>query len=126
MPRFCFQGLAPAPGDLMNAHRWIAVLLTWTLLAAVGRAQTLLPGNPPLTQDMVSEYCDFMDWHLDRPRVGAWPAEAVKQLITSDWRKANAAGRDAFLDDITWWKEVFPKVKFAGQKDARLKRPSAY
>ena len=62
---------------------------------------------------------------VPRPEVhGEWSDKHVnllRQLIADDWQKADSAGRDAVLADLTWWKEVFPKLAAA---DSRKRVPA--
>src|SRR5438132_1393334 len=114
MPRFCFQGLAPAPGDLMNAHRWIAVLLTWTLLAAVGRAQTLVPGDPPLTQGTFDKHVAYYEFLLNMKLTAAQRTE-LQQCTIAVFKRVTKAQQEGFIkrtDNSAAW---LPKYSPAGR-----------
>src|SRR6185503_6013968 len=65
----------------------------------------------------------------DRTRIGGWPKErfdTMKRLITADWQRENGVGKAAFLSDVKWWKETFPKLSAAEREQAKYKRLSAY
>ena len=53
----------------MNANRCILALTTLFLVVGVtpvhAADKVLLPGNPPLTQDMVDQYQERWQWYCD-------------------------------------------------------------
>jgi hypothetical protein len=90
----------------------------------------LAKGDPPLTLDMLNDYFDYLEWSCDRTQLGGWSQGRLKvfqELITADWAEADAVGRDAFLADLEWWHEEFPKLANAARRlDANIKRRPAY
>src|SRR5262249_47031798 len=52
--------------------------------------------------------------------------KAMQQLITADWHKQDTSGRDAFLSDLKWWKETFPKLSKAERQRWQIKPTRAY
>src|SRR5262249_1770953 len=90
----------------------------------------LAKGEPSLTQAMVNEYAGFLASSRDRSLMGGWRAarlKAMQELVVTDWGKTtDNLGRDAFLADLKWWKETFPRLSDAERKRAKLEAPRAY
>ena len=70
----------------------------------------LVPGAVPLTQDMVTQYCEFVEWRwrLQLTGLGAQQRQQLQQLVVADWKVRDETARQAFLADLKWWLEVFP------------------
>ena len=70
----------------------------------------LVTGTVPLTQDMVTQYSEFVEWRwrLQLTGLGAQQRQQLQQLVVSDWKRRDEAARQDFLADLKWWLEVFP------------------
>jgi hypothetical protein len=73
--------------------------------AAPGNApgQVLVPGNPPLTQDVVDLYRQGMEWALDL-RLSEQDREKWQALFIQDWNTKSPAQRQKAIAD---WKSGF-------------------
>ena len=100
-----------------------AILLAAASTAGAGDQKVLVPGDPPLTQDMVDDYVKLAAWRLgpDLDRVGG-PGR-LAQLIVNDWSNGDRARRTTILADVAWWRQEFPKLSKADRE--RLAAPRA-
>jgi hypothetical protein len=75
----------------------------------------LVAGTEPLTQDMVTQYCEFVEWRwrLQLTGLGAQQRQQLQQLIVADWKNPDHSARQAFLADLRWWLDVFPTMSDA-------------
>ena len=84
------------------------------LLAGVGAARAeekvLVPGDPPLTQGMVDDYCRYVAWRRPLALDKAGGPQRLGQLIVNDWKNGDKARQKALLADLKWWREDFPKL----------------
>jgi hypothetical protein len=83
----------------------------------------LVPGALPLTQDMVTQYCEFVEWRwrLQLTGLGAQQRHQLQQLVVADWRRGDETARQAFLADLRWWLEVFPGLSDAERQNVIYK-----
>jgi len=79
----------------------------------------LVPGAVPLTQDMVTQYCEFVEWRwrLQLTGLGAQQRQQLQQFVVADWRSRDENARQAFLADLTWWLDVFPGMSDAQRQN---------
>src|SRR5262245_20875498 len=79
----------------------------------------LVPGAVPLTQDMVTQYCEFVEWlwRLQLTGLGAQQRQQLQQLVVADWKNGDAAARQTFLADLEWWQNVFPTMSDAQRQN---------
>ena len=80
------------------------------VLAGVGgptRAgeKVLVPGDPPLTQGMVDDYCRYVAWRWPQAFARAGGPERLGQLAVNDWKNGDKARQRDFLADLRWWRE---------------------
>jgi hypothetical protein len=103
-----------------------ALLVLAGLGVARGEEKVLAPGNPPLTQGMVDDYCQYAAWRWPRARLGG--PERLGPLIVNDWKNGDKARQGAFLADLKWWREDFPKLGQAERERlvAKDQAPSPY
>jgi hypothetical protein len=75
----------------------------------------LVAGSVPLTQDMVTQYAEFVEWRwrLQLTGLGAQQRQQLQQLVVADWRRGDEAARQAFLADLRWGLEIFPGLSDA-------------
>jgi hypothetical protein len=73
----------------------------------------VVPGQPPLTQDLVEEYAKFLEWRLGPAVARAGGADRLQQIIVNDWKNGDEKRRQAFLATVKWWREDFPKLSKA-------------
>jgi hypothetical protein len=83
----------------------------------------LVSGSVPLTQDMVTQYCEFIEWRwrLQLTGLGAQQRQQLQQLLVADWRSGDESARRAFLADLAWWQDVFPGLSDAERQDVTYK-----
>ncbi|AHG93409.1 hypothetical protein J421_5874 (plasmid) [Gemmatirosa kalamazoonensis] len=83
----------------------------------------LVAGAVPLTQDMVTQYCAFVEWRrrLQLTGLGAQQRQQLQQLVVADWKSGDAAARQALLADLGWWLQVFPGLTDAQRQDVIYK-----
>ena len=80
------------------------------VLAGVGgptRAgeKVLVPGDPPLTQGMVDDYCRYVAWRWPQAFARAGGPQRLEQLAVNDWKNGDKARQRDFLADLRWWRE---------------------
>ena len=96
--------------------RWLRYLVPAALLLAAlgplraGDKKVLVPGDPPLTQDMVDDYARFAEWRLGPALARAGGPERLAQMIVNDWKNGDRARQKAVLADLKWWREDFPRL----------------
>ena len=86
----------------------------------------LVGGAVPLTQDMVTQYCEFVEWRwrLQLTGLGAQQRQQLQQLVAADWRSRDDASRQAFLADLRWWLDVFPTLSDAQRQNLSYENKS--
>jgi hypothetical protein len=87
------------------------------------RNPILVPGAVPLTQDMVTQYCELVEWRwrLQLTGLGAQQRQQLQQFVVADWNKGDEATRRVFLADLRWWLEVFPGLSEAERQNVIYK-----
>jgi len=73
------------------------------------RNQILVPGNLPLTQDMVSQYGAFIEWVLDLKVSGGLTALQLgdlREVLVNDWKTMDKSGKDSFLRLLKKWSAI--------------------
>src|SRR5262249_48983799 len=115
------QSLIPSEkGDAMSSVRLfvgsILLLVTGTGAAWSEEKRVVVPGEPPLTQDMVDDYGKFLSWRLGPESVARAGGEGgVRQMSGNGWEWRDKQQGPAFLATLKWWCEDFPKLS----KEAR-------
>ncbi|HZI37294.1 MAG TPA: hypothetical protein VFF24_03225, partial [Acidimicrobiia bacterium] len=85
------------------------------LLAAAGEAQAdgkavLVPGDPPLTEDMAADYCKLAEWRFGPLLAKAGGTGRLRELLINDWKNGDARRQQTVLADLKWWREDYPKL----------------
>ncbi len=75
--------------------------------------KVLVPGDPPLTQDMVNDYCKMAEWRFGSSIAKVGGTERLRQMIINDWKNGDTKRRKAVLADLKWWREDYPKLNAA-------------
>jgi hypothetical protein len=110
----CLRSIAPAV---------LLILLSLGSVRAENRA-VLVPGDPPLTQDMVDDYAQLAAWRLGPALARVGGADRLATLVVNDWKNGDRARRTAVLADLKWWREDFPKLGPA-ERERLAARPAA-
>jgi hypothetical protein len=90
-----------------------AVLSSVDTARAEAEKKVLVPGPPPLTQDMLDDYCKFLEWRLGSALEKVGGIDRLRQMLINDWRNGNKARQKAFAEDLKWWREDYPKLTAA-------------
>jgi len=72
--------------------------------------KVLVPGDLPLTQSMVDEYCRYVAWCCPQAFAQAGGSQRLGQLVVNDWKNGDRARQRAVLAGLKWWREEFPKL----------------
>jgi hypothetical protein len=107
--------------DASERERWLLKLYEETWKPGSARNPVLVEGDPPLTQQMVNRYCDYVESMLDLSLSGGFSVQQRKVLqdyFVSDWKKMSAPERSELLADLKTWADAtgsasVPKVKEA-------------
>ena len=88
----------------------VPILLAAAGLVRAGDPKVLVPGEPPLTQDMVDDYAKLAEYRFGPAldRVGG--RDRLAQLVVNDWKNGDRARQKAILADLKWWREEFPRL----------------
>src|SRR6516165_8728598 len=78
--------------------------------AARAEEKVLVPGDPPLTQGMVDDYCRYVAWRWPQAFAKAGGPQRLGQLVVNDWKNGDKSRQRDFLADLRWWRETFPKL----------------
>ncbi|HVK14330.1 MAG TPA: hypothetical protein VM597_36655 [Gemmataceae bacterium] len=92
-----------------------AVVLVIAGPAGAGDPKVLVPGDPPLTQDMADDYARLAEFRLG-PAFDRIGRDRLTQLLVNDWKAGDNARRRAILADLTWWRDEFPKLARADRE----------
>jgi predicted Zn finger-like uncharacterized protein len=71
--------------------------------------QVLEPGNPSLTQSMVSQYGDFIEWVLAlrlSDGLTELQRQDLKEVVMKDWQIMDKSGKHSFLGLLKKWNEI--------------------
>src|SRR5262245_13837660 len=49
----------------------------------------LVPGEPPLTQEMVDDYCKLADWRFGPLLPKAGGVDRLRQMVINDWKNGD-------------------------------------
>ena len=90
-----------------------ALLVLAGLGAARAEEKVLVPGDPLLTQGMVDDYCRYFEWRWPQSLAKLGGPQRLGQVIVNDWKNGDKARQRAFLADLKWWREDFPKLNRA-------------
>lgn len=75
--------------------------------------KTLVLGDPPLTQDMVDDYCKLAEWRFGPALAKVGGVERLRQMVINDWQNGDAKRQKTVLADLKWWREDYPKLSAA-------------
>jgi hypothetical protein len=87
-----------------------ALLVLAGLGAARAEERVLAPGDLPLTQGMVDDYCRYVAWRWPHAFAKVGGSQRLGQLVVNDWKNGDKARQRAFLADLKWWREELPKL----------------
>ena len=87
-----------------------ALLVLAGVCAARAEEKVLVPGDPPLTQGMVDDYCRYVEWRWPQSLARLGGPQRLGLVIANDWKNQDKARQRAFLEDLKWWREDFPKL----------------
>jgi hypothetical protein len=95
-----FRSLVPA-----------ALLLLATIgPTGAGDKKVLVPGDPPLTPDILDDYARLAEWHLGPALARVGGKERLAQLVVNDWKNGDKARQKEILAAVQWWREEYPKL----------------
>lgn len=97
----------------MRKLRWLFIVVLMTVTAGVASAdtkKTLVSGDPPLTQDMVDDYCKMADWRFGPALAKVGGVERLRQMLINDWENGDTKRQKTVLADLKWWREDYPKL----------------
>jgi hypothetical protein len=86
------------------------VLLAGLSAARADQKKIVVPGDPPLTQDMVDDYAKFLEWRLGPALAKVGGSERMMQMIINDWENGDAKRREVFLVALKWWRGEYSKL----------------
>jgi hypothetical protein len=87
--------------------------------AARADDRVLVPGDPPLTQGMVNDYCRYVEWCWPQTLSQLGGPQRLAQLIVNDWKNDDRARQKAFLANLKWWREDFGRLSPAQRERLR-------
>jgi hypothetical protein len=67
-------------------------------------------GDPPLTEDMVADYCKLAEWRFGPVFAKAGGTSRLRDLVINDWKNGDARRQKTVLADLKWWREDYPKL----------------
>ena len=96
----------------MRALRFCPPALLLLTALGTGRAddKVLVPGNPPLTRDVLDDYGKLAEWRLGPALARLGGLERLMKMVTNDWKTGEAAWPKAVLAAVKWWREDYPKM----------------
>ncbi len=75
-----------------------AVVLALTMPAA-GQSQVLVPGNPPLTEEMIGRFAEFFEWAFD-VRLTNDQCNVLRKYSVDIWNKQTKSDMDAIVNVV--------------------------
>jgi hypothetical protein len=93
--------------------------------AARAEDKVLVPGDAPLTQGMVDDYCRYVAWRWPQAFARAGGSQRLAQLVVNDWNNGDSARQRAILADLRWWRENCPRLAAGDPAPAGDPRQSA-
>src|SRR5262245_17228242 len=97
----------------MNTIRFLVVAFTVSSCASTAQSddrKVLVPGEPPLTQDMVDDYGKLAEWRFGAALANVGGADRLRQMVINDWKNGDARRQKTVLADLKWWREDYPKL----------------
>jgi hypothetical protein len=97
----------------MRAFRYLAAI-GFVILAGTARPddkKVLVPGDPPLTQDMVDDYGKLAEWRFGPVLAKVGGVDRLRQMVINDWKNGDAKRQKTVLADLKWWREDYPKLR---------------
>jgi hypothetical protein len=98
------------------------VVLTSAAATRADDKNALVPGDPPLTRDVLDDYCKLAEWRFGPALAGVGGTDRLRQMVINDWKNGNTGRQKAVLADVSWWREVYPKLG-PGERDRPAARP---
>ena len=83
-----------------------------------------MPGDPPLTQGMVDDYCRYVAWRWPQAFARAGGSQRLGQMVVNDWKNGDSARQRALLADLRWWRENYPTLAPAGRERLAASDPA--
>jgi hypothetical protein len=99
------------------------VALATTAATRADDQNVVVPGDPPLTRDVLDDYCKLAEWRFGPVLAAAGGADRLRQMVINDWKNGDTTRQKAVLADVRWWREVYPKLDPA-ERDRLAARPS--
>jgi hypothetical protein len=78
--------------------------------AACAEEKVLVPGDPPLTQSMVEDYCRYIEWRSPSALSGLGGPGRLGQMLANDWKNEDKVRQKTVLADLNWWRENSAKL----------------
>jgi hypothetical protein len=76
-------------------------------------------GTVPLTQDMLDDYCKYVEWCRPQALGKVGGPQRLRQLVANDWDNGDKTRQEAILAAIKWWREDFPRLRPAERQRLR-------
>jgi hypothetical protein len=96
-------------GSGAELSRWLLAIYESAHRPGGERNPVLVPGNPALTQHMVSRFGDFVEWVLDLRVTGGLTArqrQVLRDVIVHYWKKGDDSWRAGFLQHLKTWSVI--------------------
>jgi hypothetical protein len=105
-----------------------ALLVLAGLGVARAEERILVPGDPPLTQGMVNDYCRYVAWRWPTALDTLGGPRRLEQLIVNDWKNEDRTRQKVVLAELKWWREDFPRLSRTDRErpDARNQTPGPF
>lgn len=78
--------------------------------ARADQKKIVVPGDPPLTRDMIDDYAKFLEWRLGPALAKVGGSERMMQMIINDWENGDPKRREVFLAALKWWRGEYSKL----------------
>ena len=108
--------------------RVLCQLLTAAVLISAGAGtawpdekKVVVAGDPPLTQDMVDDYCKMAYWRFGTSLAKIGGMERLRQMLINDWKNGDTKRQKTVLADLKWWREDYPKLSAAEREKLVVK-----
>ncbi|MBI3181695.1 MAG: hypothetical protein HYZ28_06095 [Myxococcales bacterium] len=82
----------------------VSLLLFLAAASAVAAEKVLVPGSPPLTEEVVGRFTEFFEWALD-VQLTDEQRELVRQDLSDSWRKKDKESITGVLDTVARQKD---------------------
>jgi hypothetical protein len=95
--------------DADAASRWLLTLYRDISKPGSKRNPVLVDGKPPLTQELVDRYGDYVEVMLDLSVSGGLTApqrQVLQEYLVKDWEKMDATVKEEMLADLKRWADA--------------------